>query len=396
MLKGKTIILGVSSSIAAYKACEVVSQLKKLGADVWVTMTKESANLVSPLTFRTLSGNPVIQDLFSKELSDIPVPHISLSQKADLMVVAPCSANILGKLAGGIADDALTTMFLAAKGHKVLAPAMNSKMWKNPIVFQNVEKLKASGFLFVGPEEGFLACGDDDIGRMSEPGDIVKNIISLLIPNQDLAGRHILVTAGRTQEAIDPVRYISNRSSGKMGYALAKAARERGASVTLVSGPSNMSAPLDIKPVKVESAGGMLEAVLDFYNNADALIMAAAVSDYIPTVVNKKRKLKKNKNNLTLELKPSTDILKQVSMQKGRKGRILVGFALETNDLIRNARKKMKAKDLDLIVANDNSTFDADSIKYSILHRGGEVENFPFQPKDTAAHTIIDRTATLF
>lgn len=396
MLKGKTIILGVSSSIAAYKACEVVSRLKKLGADVWVTMTKESANLVSPLTFRTLSGNPVIQDLFSKELLNIPVPHISLSQKADLMVVAPCSANVLGKLAGGIADDALTTMFLASKSKKMLAPAMNSKMWRNSIVFGNVEKLKASGYLFVGPEEGFLACGDDDIGRMSEPEDIVKNIISLLMPNQDLAGRHILVTAGRTQEAIDPVRYISNRSSGKMGYALARAARERGASVTLVSGPSNMKSPLDIKPVKVESAGGMLEAVLDFYNNADALIMAAAVSDYTPTVVNKKRKLKKNKNNLTLELKPSTDILKQVSMQKGRKGRVLVGFALETNDLIKNARKKMKAKDLDFIVANDNSTFDADSIKYSILHRGGDVENFPLQPKDSAAHTIIDRTATLF
>jgi phosphopantothenoylcysteine decarboxylase / phosphopantothenate---cysteine ligase len=396
MLKGKTIIFGVSSSIAAYKACEVVSQLKKLEADVWVAMTKDSSKLVSPLTFRTLSGNPVILDLFSEELSKLPVPHIALTQKADLMVIAPCSANILGKLAGGIADDALTTMFIASKAKKVLAPAMNSKMWRNNIVFQNVEKLKASGYLFIGPEDGRLACGDDDIGRMSEPEDIVKNILSLLVPNQDLAGRHILVTAGRTQEAIDPVRYISNRSSGKMGYALAKAARERGASVTLVSGPANVKAPLDIKPVKVESAGGMLEAVLDYYNSADALIMAAAVSDYIPASLNKKRKLKKNKNNLTLELKPSTDILKHISTQKGRKGRVLVGFALETNDLIKNAAKKMKAKDLDLIVANDNSTFDADSIKYSILHRGGEIENFPLQPKSFAANTIIDRTATLF
>ncbi|MFH1347158.1 MAG: bifunctional phosphopantothenoylcysteine decarboxylase/phosphopantothenate--cysteine ligase CoaBC [Candidatus Margulisiibacteriota bacterium] len=308
MLKDKTIILGVASSIAAYKACEVVSRLKKLGADVWVVMTKEATKLIAPLTFRTLSENPVITDLFSDELSKLPVPHISLAKKADLVLISPCTANIIGKLANGIADDPLTTICLASNAKKLIAPAMNCEMWRNAVVQENIEKLRvrracrqAGSFEFVGPEEGKLACGDEDIGRMSEPEEIVGKLVSLLAPRQssgqvgeqDLKGKHVLVTAGGTKEAIDPVRYISNRSSGKMGYALAQAARKRGATVTLISANGHLPDPLDIKIVKVESAAGMLEAVLGYSDDAHAVIMAAAVSDFSPKVQSPKSKRKK-------------------------------------------------------------------------------------------------------
>lgn len=390
MLSGKTIIVGVSSSIAAYKACEVVSRLKKLGADVWVTMTQGAAKLITPLTFRTLSGNPVITDLFSNELAKIPVPHISLTKNADLLVICPCTANVLGKLAHGLADDPLTTMALACKT-KLIAPAMNCEMWRNKIVTDNVETLKQAGYLFVGPEEGKLACGDEDIGRMSEPDEIIDQITGLLVAKQDLKGKHILVTAGGTKEAIDPVRYITNRSSGKMGYALAKAARERGARVTLISSNGHLPDPLDIKSVKVESATGMLEAVLDYYNNAHAVIMAAAVADYRPKLKTKRSKLKKNDKPLNLELQPTEDILKTIAKQKGRKGRILVGFALETDKLVENAKKKLEEKDLDLIVANDNSTFESDSIKFSLIDKHGQVIDLPQQTKEQAAHLILDK-----
>jgi phosphopantothenoylcysteine decarboxylase/phosphopantothenate--cysteine ligase len=396
MLKGKTIILGVSSSIAAYKACEVVSRLKKLEADVWVVMTREATKLIAPLTFRTLSGNPVITDLFAEEFSRMPVPHISLTQKADLLAITPCTANVIGKLANGLADDPLTTIALSTK-RKLIAPAMNCEMWRNPIVAENVEKLKKAGFIFIGPEEGKLACGDEDIGRMSEPAEILDKITSLLVSKQDLKGKHILVTAGGTKESLDPVRYISNRSSGKMGYALAKAARERGASVTLISANGHIPDPLDIQSIKVESAGGMLEAVLDYYNNAHAVIMAAAVSDFKPEIrnpkseTNPKSKIKKSKNGLNLKLTPTEDILKTIAKQKGRKSRVLVGFALETENLIENAKKKLNEKDLDLIVANDNSTFDSNNIKFSIIDQAGEVADFPQQTKDQAAHEILDK-----
>jgi phosphopantothenoylcysteine decarboxylase/phosphopantothenate--cysteine ligase len=392
MLKGKTIVLGVSSSIAAYKACEVVSQLKKLGAEVWVAMTREATKLVSPLTFRTLSGNPAIVDLFADELSSLPVPHISLSKRADLIVIAPCTANLIGKLAGGIADDPLTTIALASTAPKLIAPAMNCEMWRNPAVIENVARLKERGYAMLGPVEGKLACGDEDIGRMSEPEEIVSAVVRRLGIRQDLKERHILITAGATREAIDPVRYISNHSSGKMGYALALAARERGAVVTLISGPTHLPAPLDIQPVKVESAGGMLEAVLDFYNNAHAVISAAAVADYVPKLKMQNSKLKKTAKTLKLELSPTPDILKTISQQKGRKGRTLVGFALETEDLIKNAKAKLKVKDLDLIVANGTSTFDAHSIKFSIVDRSGNIDNYPLQPKEQAAQVILDRT----
>ncbi len=390
MLSGKTIIVGVASSIAAYKACEVVSRLKKLGADVWVTMTREAAQLVTPLTFRTLSGNPVITDLFSNELANIPVPHISLTKKADLLVICPCTANVLAKLAHGLADDPLTTMALVCE-KKLIAPAMNGQMWKNRIVADNVETLKQAGYLFVGPAGGRLACGDEDVGRMSEPDEIIDRITGLLADRQDLKGKHILITAGGTKESIDPVRYITNRSSGKMGYALARAARARGAQVTLISANGNMPDPLDIKSVKVESAAGMLEAVLDHYNDAHAVIMSAAVADYRPKLKAKRSKLKKNDKPFDLELEPTEDILKNIAKQKGRKGRILVGFALETDKMIENAKKKLEEKDLDLIVANDDSTFASDSIKFSLIDKGGQVSDLPRRSKEQAAHLILDK-----
>lgn len=399
MLNRKTIIFGISSSIAAYKSCEVVSRLKKLGADVWVVMTKESANFVAPLTFRTLSGNPVIADLFSPELSQMPIPHIALTDRASLILIAPCTANVLGKMANGIADDPITTIVLASTAKKLVAPAMNPKMWKNPSVAENVKKLKKLNFSFVGPEAGRLACGDEDVGRMSEPEEIVEKVVSLLLPKQDLKGKHILVTAGGTREALDPVRYISNRSSGKMGYAVAQAARERGARITLISAPTNLPDPLDIKPIRVESAGGMLEAVLDYYNNAHAIVMAAAVADFRPAVTAmkkiKKVESKKLQVESRIELEKTEDILKAIAQQKGRKGRVLVGFALETDNLIENAKKKLKEKDLDLIVVNDDLTFDSDGIKFSILDRSGKTEGYALQPKVQAAHLILDKITPL-
>jgi phosphopantothenoylcysteine decarboxylase/phosphopantothenate--cysteine ligase len=399
VLDGKTIILGVSSSIAAYKACEIVSRLKKLGADVWVAMTEEAAKLVTPLTFRTLSGNPVITDLFSPELSQTPVPHISLTKKADLLLIAPCTANVIGKLANGIADDPLTTIALACPGRKLLAPAMNPAMWRNPIVQKNIITLKQTGCDLIGPVPGKLACGDEDIGRMSEPAEIVRQVISSLAEKQDLKGKHILVTAGGTKEAIDPVRYISNRSSGKMGYALARAARERGAAVTLISANGHIPDPLDIKSIKVDSAGGMLEAVLAYSNNAQAVIMAAAVADFKPkqTAGKKIKKVESGKSKVDsrIELAPTNDILKTIAKQKGREQRVLVGFALETDEVIENAKAKLKDKDLDMIVANDQATLDSDSIKFAVIDRSGKVQDHPQLPKDQAAHVILDKVSGL-
>lgn len=395
MLAGKTIIVGVTGGIAAYKACEVISRLKKLGANVWVVMTKEATQLVGPLTFRTLSDNPVISDLFANELSSLPVPHISLAKKADLIVIAPCTANVIGKLAHGIADDALTTTIMASTAPKLIAPAMNCEMWRNPIVTKNVNELRATGCKFVGPVEGKLACGDSDIGRMSEPEEIVAQVLSSLVAQRDLEGKHILVTAGGTREAIDPVRYITNHSSGKMGYALAQVARERGAEVTLISAPTNLAAPLDLKPVKVKSAGEMLEAVIDYYKQSQALIMAAAVSDYSPKLKTQNSKLK-TKKEISLELRPTDDILKTVSQQKDRAEKILVGFALETEDLIKNAKKKLKEKDLDLIVANSPATFDSEQIEFSIINSKGKISKYSSQPKKQAAQVILNQVSSVF
>lgn len=398
----KTILLGVTGCIAAYKSCEVVRRLKELGFDVWVVMTGSAAKLIAPLTFRTLSGNPVILDLFSEELKNIPLPHISLSEKADLILVVPATANIIGKAACGIADDALSTMLLSATCPKIFAPAMNTRMWDNPTVQENTEKLKKQGVKFMGPIKGKLACGDEGIGHLAEVQDIIDTVVEVLLPKQDLKGKTILVTAGGTREAIDAVRFISNRSSGKMGYAIAEAALERGAEVILVSANVDLPAPSGVKLIKVESASEMLKATLDDFNAADIVVMAAAVADFKPVAAelalpnNKGKvnfaatKIKKSIKNLKLELEPTEDILKVLSKQKGRKDKIIIGFALETENLIQNAKKKLKEKDLDMIVANDTSSFGSDSSQAILISKSGKVQKLSKLLKAEIAGKLLD------
>jgi phosphopantothenoylcysteine decarboxylase/phosphopantothenate--cysteine ligase len=388
MLNGKTIILGVTGGIAAYKSAALVSRLKDLGADVWVVMTKEATQLVGPLTFRTLSGNPVTTDLFDQEACKTPVPHIALADKADLVLIAPCTANTIGKIMGGIADDALTTIVMAATAKKLMAPAMNCNMWRNPIVAGNVEMLKALGWDMVGPEEGKLACGDHDIGRMTEPEEIVKKVVGLLGGAQDLKGKKLLITAGGTREAIDPVRYLANRSSGKMGYALAEAASRRGAEVILISGPSQIKPPAGVKLVPVESAKDMHEAVMEHKDKQYAIIMAAAVADYRPSVTFW-QKMKKTEESMELALSRTTDILAALGASKN--GSRLIGFSVETNDHVANATEKLNSKNLDMIIVNDTAAFEADSSEITIIDRSGRVEALPTMTKRELAHKILDR-----
>jgi len=392
MLKGKVIILGVTGGIAAYKSCSIVSRLKDMGTEVWVVMTKEATKLVAPLTFRTLSGNPVVLDLFAQELSNFPVPHISLAEKADLILIAPATANIIGKIAYGIADDALTTIVMASNAKKLIAPAMNCNMWRNPIVQENIEKLKMLDYNFIGPEEGKLACHDFDIGRMSEPEDIIEQIVRLLGIRQDLKGKQILITAGSTREAIDPVRFISNRSSGKMGYAIAEAAHLRGANATLISGPTQLDPPNGVKVINIISAKEMHEAVMSNKDGQDIIIMAAAVADYRPSI-SFFQKLKKESETYNLELLKTPDILNELGMSKN--GSLLVGFAAETENLEENAKEKLKKKNLDLIVANDASAFESDASQVKIIDRTGNVESTPELPKLEIANKILDAVLRL-
>lgn len=404
MLNGKTIIVGVTGGIAAYKSCELVSRLTKLGAEVWVVMTREATKLVAPLTFRALSTNPVITDLFAEELAASPVPHVSLSQRADAILIAPATANVIGRIAHGLADDALTTFVLAATGKKIIAPAMNCEMWCDKAVQENVAKLRVWNYEFVGPVEGRLACGVEDIGRMSEPEEIVEKVkgclgvlaapiqrgetVSATPPiKQDLKGKRFLVTAGGTREAIDPIRYISNRSSGKMGYAVAEAASARGAEVVLVTGPVSLPTPIGIKLVEVESAKEMLAAVKEHKSGQNVIVMAAAVADYRPKITFW-QKLKKETPTYTLELARTTDILAELG--RGKNGTCLVGFAAETDKHLDNARKKLGGKDLDLIVVNDVAAFEADRSQVTLLDRAGGVEALPEMAKKEIAHRILD------
>jgi phosphopantothenoylcysteine decarboxylase/phosphopantothenate--cysteine ligase len=397
MLNGKTIIVGVTGGIAAYKACELVSRLKKQNADVWVVMTREATKLIGPITLRTLSGNPVVTDLFADELAGLPVPHIALAQKADIIIIAPCTANIIGKIAGGIADDALTTIVMASTARKLIAPAMNCEMWRNPLVQKNVNELRVAGHEFIGPEAGKLACGVEDIGKMSKPRAIVKQAIKLLAGDvegstPDLHGKRVLITAGGTREAIDPVRFIGNRSSGKMGYALAEAAQKRGADVTLVSGPTALAAPDGVTVIKVEDAKGMHEAVLANRPGQNIIIMAAAVADYRPTITYW-QKLKKESDTIKLELSKTVDILADLGRLKN--GTRLIGFAAETNDHIENAKTKMSEKNLDLIVVNDASAIEQDSSEIKIIDKQGKIEEHPELSKRESADRILDAVLRL-
>lgn len=386
-LLDKKILLGVSGCIAAYKSADIIRLLIKEGAEVKVVMTENAKNFISEMTLQVLSEKSVISKLFSHESG---VEHIKHTDWADLFTIVPATANVIGKMASGICDDALTTMAIAFDGSFVVAPAMNSKMYSNPIVQNNINTLKSYGYKFVGPDFGPLACGTEGKGRMSEPTEVVDSIISSLY-KKDLKGKHILVTAGPTREDIDPVRFIGNRSSGKMGYAIAREAAKRGASVSLISGPTNLEKPTTVELKNVLNAGEMREEVMQEANKADAIIMAAAVADYRPTVI-LSQKIKKDQNIFTLKLEQTTDILSELGARKNRS--LLVGFAAETEDLIENASKKLKRKNLDIIVANkvgkDGIGFDADINKVVIIDHKGIVMETPETTKDEVATNIID------
>ena len=390
----KTIVLGVSGGIACYKAVELVRLLARDGFTVQVIMTREAMEFVTPLTFQALSGRPVATEIFSLT-QESEIGHINLADQADLLVIAPATANIIGKIASGIADDLLTTVLMATRAPVLIAPSMNIHMYQNPIFQENIRKLKRVGYHIMEPVEGYLACGYEGKGRLPEPQDIVEEIQGLL-KKKDLAGERLLITAGPNHEPLDPVRYISNRSSGKMGYALARLGVRRGAQVTLISGPTSLAPPAGVRMISVQTAAEMRQAVLKEFRKATAVLMAAAVADFHPEKFARK-KIKRGEGTLKLNLKPNPDILRELGMRKN--GRILIGFAAETESLMANAKKKLRDKNLDLIVANDvteiGSGFDGDTNKAAILDHTGAVHPFPLMSKDELADRIYDHLLTL-
>lgn len=394
LIKDKNIVLGITGGIAAYKVCELTRLLIKSGASVHIVMTRSAAEFVAPLTFQTLSRNPVHTDLFSLT-QEAEVGHISLADRADLFVIAPATANIIGKIANGIADDLLSTVVMATKAPVLIAPAMNCNMYENPIVQENMNKLKGYGYNFIDSEIGELACGYEGKGRMAEPGDILERIETILSAN-DLKGERILVTAGPTNEAIDPVRFIGNRSSGKMGYALAKMAVRRGAEVTLISGPSSLMPPRGARFISIESAEEMRKAVTANVKEATIVIMAAAVADYRPKKA-ASEKMKKGASSISLDLEKTEDIISEIGKKKGK--RLIIGFAAETDNLLANARKKLKGKNLDLIVANNvkepDAGFAVDTNIVTIIDKNGAVEPLPKMSKEEVAWKVLDRVAAL-
>jgi phosphopantothenoylcysteine decarboxylase/phosphopantothenate--cysteine ligase len=392
MLNGKTIVLGVTGSIAAYKAVDIASQLTQADATVNVIMTEAATQFVAPLTFQTITERPVVTEMFELA-SESNIEHISLAEAADVIVIAPATANIIAKLAAGIADDMLCCTVLASKAPVIIAPAMDTSMYENPITQDNLSKLRARNFITVGPASGRLASGKEGSGRLADIKDIVDTICQVLGENEDLAGKHIVVTAGGTQESIDPVRYITNRSSGKMGYALAEAARDRGARVTLITAPTSLPRPAGMEIVDVGAAQEMYQAIKDAVSQTDALIMAAAVADFRPTRA-AKDKIKGKQDKLTLEFERTPDILGSI---KG--DFIKVGFAAESSNLVENAKQKLYQKGLDLIVANDitasDSGFGADNNRVTIIDRQGKIDNLPLLPKREVADKILDKVAKL-
>jgi len=392
MLKGKFVVLGVTGSIAAYKAVELVRLLKKAGCEVQVIMTKSGCEFVKPLTFQVVSQNPVIIDMF-KEPSRWEVEHVALADKADVFLVAPATANIIAKMAAGIADDMLTSTLLATKAKIIVVPAMNVNMYENPITQRNIAALKALGINVLDPEEGDLACGYSGKGRFPEPTDIVEHIKVILGKDGDLKDKRFLITAGPTREPIDPVRFITNHSSGKMGYALAEKAVQRGARVTLISGPTNLTPPLGLERfIRVDTAEEMYSAVMKHYADVDVVIKSAAVADYAPLTI-KGEKIKKQDSNMTLELKKNPDILQELGNKKSNQ--VLIGFAAETNNTIVNAQDKLKRKNLDFIVLNDlteaGAGFAKDTNIVTILHSDGRIEKLPKMLKRDLADEILNR-----
>ena len=394
-LENKNILLGVTGGIAAYKSLELVRLLTKQNAVVNVVMTEHAEKFIGRMSFQALSGNPVLADTFDLA-SGVEIKHISLPDDASLAVVAPATANFIGKVAHGIADDLLTTMMLAMTKPVLIAPSMNVHMYENRIVRDNIARLKQYGYHFIEPNEGWLACGYEGKGRLAEPDQIVEEI-ELLLTKKDFQGRHILVSAGPTREYLDPIRFISNPSSGKMGYAIAKAARMRGAEVTLVSGKVNIRPPYGVHFIEVESAQQMFEKINSFFKKTDCIVMSSAVSDFTPSKTSP-QKIKKTSEHLDISLDRTKDILSAVA--KNKEDRIIVGFAAETENVEQFAREKLRQKNMDMIVANNvtekNSGFEADTNKVVIINRDGTAEDFPLMRKSDLADVILDRISLFF
>ena len=390
-LTGREVVLGVTGGIAAYKSAEIVSRLRHMGANVHVIMTENAAKFVCPLTFQTLSANPVAVDTF-----DAPerwnVEHVALAKLAEVFVIAPATANILAKMANGIADDMLSTTVLATKAPVLAAPAMNTGMWTAPATQENVRVLQERGVRMIGPASGMLACGDEGAGRMSEPEEIVSAVADILSTARDLCGLKVLVTAGATRERIDPVRFISNDSSGKMGFAIAEAARDRGAEVTAVYGSVSVPLPAGIRAVRIESARDLLDAMMQECPDQDVIIQAAAVADYRPENAENRKIKKQSGKGITLKLTENPDVAKAVGEIR-KPGQTLVGFAAETDHLAENAQRKLQSKNLDMIVANDvtlpGAGFNTDTNIAALITRDG-IQELPLQSKRKLADKILD------
>lgn len=395
MLKGKTVLLGVTGSIAAYKIASLASALKKLHADVHVLMTQNATNFINPITFESLTGNKCLVDTFDRNFQ-FQVEHVSIAKKADVVMIAPASANVIGKLAHGIADDMLTTTVMACKCKKYISPAMNTNMFENPIVQDNLKTLEHYGYEVIQPASGYLACGDTGAGKMPEPETLLAYIEKEIAREKDLQGKKILVTAGPTQEAIDPVRYITNHSSGKMGYAIAKAAMLRGAEVTLVSGRTAIEAPLFVNVIPIVTAKDMFEAVTGISNEQDIIIKAAAVADYRPAVVSSE-KVKKKEGQMSIELERTDDILKYLGENK-REGQFLCGFSMETQNMISNSRAKLEKKHLDMVAANNvkeaGAGFQGDTNVLTLITQKEET-SLPLMSKEDAANKLLDKILEL-
>jgi phosphopantothenoylcysteine decarboxylase / phosphopantothenate---cysteine ligase len=392
--KKKNVVLGVTGGIACYKAVELVRLLVKEEYSVQVIMTRGAREFVTPLTFQTLTGRPVATDTFNLT-QESEIGHINVADSADIFVIAPATANVIGKIAAGIADDLLTTVLMATQAPVLIAPAMNIHMYENPILQENLRKLRRIGYHILEPAEGFLACGYEGKGRLPDPESILEQIRCRL-RKKDLVGEKFLITAGPSREPLDPVRYISNRSSGKMGYALARAAAQRGAEVVLISGPTALAPPAGVTLTSVNTAAEMRQAILTEFVTCTAVIMAAAVADYRPLEVSRE-KLKRGLGPIAVRLEPTEDILRELGQR--RDGRLLVGFAAETGNLDANAEKKLREKNLDMIVANDvtaeGSGFDGDTNIVTIFDRRGTTRSLPLMSKDEVAEEVLDHLLTL-
>ena len=395
MLKNKTVLLGVTGSIAAYKIANLASALKKLHADVHVLMTRNATNFINPITFESLTGNKCLVDTFDRNFQ-FQVEHVSIAKKADVVMIAPASANVIGKIAHGIADDMLTTTVMACKCPIYISPAMNTNMYENPILQDNMKILEKYGYHIITPASGYLACGDTGAGKMPEPETLLQYIIQEIAFEKDFKGKKILITAGPTQEKIDPVRYITNHSSGKMGYALAKRAALRGAEVTLVSGQVSIAPPPFVKLVSVVSAKDMYDAVTAVSDKQDIIIKAAAVADYRPAVVSDE-KMKKKDDQLSIELERTDDILKYLGEHK-KEGQFLCGFSMETQNMISNSRAKLEKKNLDMIAANnlkvEGAGFKTDTNVLTLITQNEEV-SLDRMSKEDAAGVILDKILTI-